>query len=181
MALHEYFARITPNGELSFDDLIDTIENLDIQKYFICSERASQQHYHLCLWTPRSSENLRWNLKQLINATIYISGKEIENKVRAIAYCMKDGNYREKNIDVNTWLLAKQTSFKKTTYEEEYAELLNDTVHSIEWIAKKLVQLYVKYNKKIYRQHLKATVELIKCKRCGSYQDELVKYLLDEY
>lgn len=179
--IHEYFVRLTPNGELLFDDLIDTLDNLDIQKYFVCHERASRPHYHLCIWTSRSSENLRWNLKQLLDCSIYISGKEIQDKVRAIAYCMKDGNYREKNIDINDWLLAKQLTFKKTNYEEEYSELLNDSVHPIEWIAQKLIDLQVKYNKKIYRQHLRATMELIRCKRCGRYRNDLAKYIIEDF
>lgn len=181
MSEHGYFLRITPYGSLSYEEIIDALTSIGIQKYFICYEEASRPHYHLCLFSPRGVENLRWNLKQRISGEVYLSAKEIEDKVRAIAYCMKDGNYIEKNIDINTWLLAKQVSFKKEDFDSDLKKLINNNEDSIKTLARALVELHIKYNKKIYRHHLKATMELIRAKRCDQYRDLLVNYILDEY
>ena len=176
-----YFVRITPNDNATFDDIIDMMIHMEIEKYFICYEEAARPHYHLCLWTKRSPENLRYQLKERVNGQVYISGKEIQDKVKAIAYCMKDGNYIEKNIDINTFLLAKTITHKKVKFEEELKQIIDNKDLSIRTLVKQIVELHIKYNRKIYRQHIKAMIELIRVKRCPDYKDKLIEYFLEDY
>lgn len=178
---HSYFIRITPRESLSYEDIIEVVESIGIKKWFICYEEASRPHYHACLFSDRGVENLRYQLKAKLNAQIYISGKEIESKIKAIAYCMKDGNYRQQNIDILTMMTAKQIAHKKEKFEDELKELIDDKETSIRTIVSKIIDLHIKYNRKIYRAHIKATVELVRAKRCSNYREELIKYFLDEY
>lgn len=179
--MNSYFVRITPRDPISYEDIETVLSTLHIEQWFICYEEASRPHYHLCLFSERGVENLRYRLKKEINGQVYISGKQIEDKVKAIAYCMKDGNYRHKNIDVNTFLMANSITHKKEKFEDELKKFIDDTEHSIRHIVEGIIDLHIKYNRKIYRQHIKALVELIKAKRCPNYRQQLINYFLDEY
>lgn len=178
---HSYFIRLTPRGALSYEDIIEVIESIGIKKWFICYEEASRPHYHACLFSDRGVENLRYQLKAKINAQIYISGKEIESKIKAIAYCMKDGNYRQQNIDILTIMSAKQLSKPKEKFDDELKVLIDDKDSSLRQIAKRIIDLHIKYNRKIYRAHIKATMELIRLKRCPDYREKFIDFILDEY
>lgn len=178
---HSYFMRVTPYKQLSYEDIEEVLSNLHIDKYFICYEEASRPHYHLCLFSPRSVENLRWRVKQAVDGEVYLSGKAIEDKVKAVAYCMKDGNWRQKNMDVNTILMANQVKFKKPKFDDELKKLVDNKEDSIRSIVKSIVELHITYNRKIYRQHIKAIVELIKAKRCENFRENLINYFLEEY
>lgn len=111
--MHSYFVRITPYKTLSYEDIETVLTDLDISQWFICYEEASRPHYHLCLWSVRGVENLRYQLKNKLNAQIYLSGKEIEDKLKAIAYCMKDGNWKQKNVNILDIMMAKTITKKK--------------------------------------------------------------------
>lgn len=180
--MHSYFVRITPRDALSFEDIELVLSDLQISQYFICYEEASRPHYHLCLFSQRGVENLRYQLKSKVNAQVYISGKEIEDKVKAVAYCMKDGKWKQKNMDINTVLMASSITHKKQNFDTELKELIDNTQGSIQTIVEQILDLHVKYNRKIYRQHIKALVELIRLKKEGNtYRQQLVKYFIDEY
>lgn len=176
-----YFLRITPKEPLSFEDVEEMLSQLHIDQYFICYEEASRPHYHLCLFSERGVENLRYRIKSHINGQVYLSGRQIEDKVRAVAYCMKDGKWRQKNMDVHTMLMATATTHKKEKFEDDLKVLIEDKESSIRDIIKRLIDLHIKYNRKIYRQHIKALVELIRAKRCPDYRQKLIDYFLDDY
>lgn len=177
-----YFVRITPKDETSFDDMVNIIDSiLLIKKYFICYETASRPHYHLCLFCHRTPEALRYQLKKYIEGQVYISGKEIQSQVKAIAYCMKDGNWRQRNINILDIMTAKAISKPKENFDTDLEKLTSNETLSLKEIATELVNIYVKYNRKIYRQHLKAHLDLIRSKRCNEYKDNLIKYILDDY
>lgn len=176
-----YFIRITPREQMSMDDVINVIEAAGSDKWFVCYEEGKKRgHFHVCMWCVRGPENLRYHLKAKINGQVYISGKEIEKQVNAVAYCMKDGQWKEKNIDILTLMSATAMTKPKVNFDSELKEL-TESDQSIEKIASRLVDLYIKYNRKIYRQHLKSHMDLIRAKRCGIYRDNLVKYILDDY
>lgn len=175
------FGRLTPYETLTMDDIIAFFTNLDIDKYVLCHEEASRPHFHFCVWTSRSSENMRYQLKQHFNAQVYISGKDIQDKIKAIAYCFKDGNYITKGIDILTIMSAQSASFKKVTFDDELKQIQDDSTLTIEQIATKIIDLYVKYNRKIYRQHIRALIELIKVKRSSTYRANLIKNILEDY
>lgn len=176
---HSYFIRITPYKTLSYEDIEKILENLDITRWFVCYEEASRGHYHLCIWSLRSVENLRYRLKQEIEGQIYISGKEIEDKIKAIAYCMKDGNYRHKNIDILSIMSAKAVSKKKVTFVDELSNI--STEGTPRHILTRIIDLHIKYNRKIYRQHIRALLDLLMCKKDSTYKEELIKNILGEF
>lgn len=176
---HSYFLRITPSSTLSYEDIITVLTNLSIDKWFICFEEASRPHYHLCIWCVRSVENLRYRLKAEINGQIYISGKQIEDKLKAIAYCMKDGNYRHQNVNILDIMSAKAISHKKVTFDEELKSL--DTSGTKREIVGAIIDLHVKYNRKMYKQHIRALFDLIMAKKDVSYREILIKDILGEF
>lgn len=176
-----YFLRITPYDPLSFEDIEAFLETLSINQYFICYEEASRPHYHLCLFSERGVENLRYRIKRDINGQVYISGKAIEDKVKAVAYCMKDGKWKQKNMDVHTMLMATATTHKKENFETELKKIMENTELSLRKVVKEIIELHIKYNRKIYRQHIRALIELIRVKRCTDYKEKLIDFFLDEY
>lgn len=178
--MRSYFVRITPRSTMTLDSLRDIIEQLDISKYFICYEEASSPHFHLCLWTPRSPENLRYQLKSLLDASIYISGKEIENKVKAIAYCMKDGTWIQSNIDILTLITAKAMTQPKVTFDSLIKELTEQYTDSKsdEWLASKLLDIYKSTNRKVYIAHIRSHMETIKLKKNPDYKSALINKIL---
>lgn len=176
--MNEYFVRFTPSSPTSFEDIILALTAIDIDKYFIAYEEASKPHYHLCLWTNRSVENLRYQIKKHINAQVYISGKQIQDRVKAIAYCMKDGNYRQKNIDAFEYMNAKQISTPKIKFDDELKKI-TDSDLSMRELVSSLIDLHIKCNRKIYRQHIKALMDLIRARKCKTFREELINYFLD--
>lgn len=181
MPEQSYFLRITPYEQLSFEDIIEVVETLGIKKYFICYEEASRPHYHLCLFSERGVENLRYQIKKRINGQIYLSGRQIDNKLRAIAYCMKDGVWREKGINILDIMAAKALSKPKENFDDDIAKLVAEPELSIEQITSRIVDTYVKYNRKVYRHHIRALVELIRIKRCPEYRKNLIRNIIDDY
>lgn len=179
--VYSLFGRLTPRSTTTMDDIVNLFNQFDITKYVLCYEEASKPHFHFCVWTTRSAENLRYQFKQKLDTQVYISGKDIEDKIRAIAYCFKDGNYVTKNIDILTIMAAKSVTFKKVSFDDELKEIQNDNSLSIEQITNKIIDLYIKYNRKIYRQHIRALIELIKVKRSETYRNNLIKNLIDDY
>lgn len=180
MREYGYFLRITPYKPLSFEDIIVEIEKLNIDKYIIAYEEASRPHYHLCLFSERGVENLRYRLKQCIEGQIYLSGKDIEKKVNSIAYCMKDGNFRQKNLDWFEFCQAKQMAKPKESFDDSIKKI--DLTKSNREILEYILDIHVKFNRKIYKQHIKALFELIRLKKEGhTYRETLVKEFLGEY
>lgn len=179
--VNSFFVTFTPYDSLTFEDIIEFLKSIGIQTYFICYEEASRPHYHFVIETNRSVENFRYLCKTRLNGRLHISGKDIEDKVQAIAYCMKDGVYRENNMNVNDILLAKQRSHPKIKFDDELKVLMEDEESSIPIIAKKLIDLHIKCKRKIYRQHLKAIMDTIRARRCHIYRQELEKYIIDDY
>lgn len=176
MTEHSYFIRITPYETLSYEDIIQTLSDISCDKYFICYEEATRPHYHLCIWCVRSVENLRYRLKDAINGQIYISGKQIEDKLKAIAYCMKDGNYRHNNVNILDIMSAKSISKKKDCFNDEVKKI--DQSLSGRQLLNAIIDIYIKYDRKIYKQHIKSMYDLIMIKKDKSYRDKIIDEIL---
>lgn len=175
-----YFIRLTPRLGKGLDQLAHVLNTIGINKYFICEEMATRLHYHACIYTTRSAESLRYQLKRYIQGEIYISGRDIEDQVKAIAYCMKDGVWKQNNMDVNTLLMAKTITRKKEKpYDAQFNELIEEaTNYSERTLVSKIVDLNIKFNRKIYPQHISAQVRLAMAKAKPNYRDILVEQIL---
>lgn len=176
--INEYFVRITPTGVLSYEDITTSLSSIGIDKWFIAYEEASRPHYHLCLWTERSVENLRYQIKKHINGQVYISGKQIQDRVKAIAYCMKDGNYRQNNVNMLEVIMAKQISTPKIKFDDELKKIVDSDLSTRD-IVSSLIDLHIKCNRKIYRQHIKALMDLIRARKDRTFREDLINYFLD--
>lgn len=173
-AIRKYFVRLTPTVGRGLQQLKEVLETIGIDKFFICEETAARLHYHACIYTTKSSESLRYQLKRYITGQIYISGRDIEDQVKAVAYCMKDGQWLQKNMDVNILLMAQTVTHKK---EAKFEKALNDIIDSdIEQrpMIRAIVQLHVKHNRRIYPQHIEAMVRLGAAKRSSNYIERLI-------
>lgn len=178
MTPRQYFARFTPSKEaVSLDDIVPILEELS-NSYVVSYEEASRPHFHFYMESDFSPERLRYRLKSRLTGQIYISGKDVEDKVRTIAYTIKDGNYRLKNIDVNTFLMAKQQSHPKETFDKEIKELYEGT-YETEDLVDKIVDLYIKYNRKIYIQHIQSLVRTIQARNNERYRKSLVRRIYE--
>lgn len=179
--IRKYFVRITPSVGYGLQQLKEVLDTLSIERYFICEETATRLHYHACIYTKRSAESLRYQLKRYIQGEVYISGRDIEDQVKAVAYCMKDGKWLQKNMDVNTLLMAQTVTRKK---EAKFDKALNDIIDDINLgtrqMVRAIVQLHVKHNRRIYPQHIEAMVRLGEAKRSRDYTERLVDRIVRE-
>lgn len=178
-----YFLRITPkDGTCTFQELSEALELIKINKYFVCEEEANRRHFHLCLYTTRSAESLRYQIKRYIEGEVYISGKDIENQVKAIAYCMKDGRWKQRNIDINTIMMARQTTFQKSK-EKPFEKALNDIISNTEISTSgaldAIIELHCKHNRRIYPQHIEAIARLREAKQKADYRIRLRDRILE--
>lgn len=174
----EYFIRLTPTSSCSLDDAETLLREINVDIYVVSYEEASRPHFHAYIKSSYSPERLRYRLKSHFTGQVYISGKEVIDKVKAIAYTIKDGKYRYSNIDVNTLLMAESISKPKFNFDQEL-KTIADSDASIEKIVDDIIDLYIKGNRKIYFQHIQGIVRTIQAKRCSSYRYELRNKILD--
>lgn len=175
------FIRITPDDESTLDDMKAIIEEATMpDSYVLSREVASSVHYHLLVYTPFSSERVRYRIKGSISCQIYISGKDIQDKVKAIAYTIKDGHYVHKGLNIQEWMMAKQKTHKKITFEDaistietNYARLRND-----EALVQEIIQVHIDFKKKMYRNHLKGWYDTIRIGVDDTYRNRVVKEIL---
>lgn len=176
-----YFIRLTPDDEISLDDIVRLIEGALLpESYVISREEASRIHFHILVYTDFSPERLRYRIKALLATQVYISGKDIVDKVRTIAYTIKDGNYRTKGIDPFEWLEAKRISHKKEKFEDALKVIEGNygRTGNADALVRELITLHLDFNKKIYKQHLKAHFETIKIKKDLDFRERFIKDIL---
>lgn len=172
----EYFIRVTPYDTSTLDDIRNVFEQLNFDSYVLSRELASRVHYHAYIRTTKSAERLRYQLKQRVGGQIYISGKQVEDQVRAIAYTIKDGSYIYKDIDVNTFLKAVQLSKPKTTFDDRIKEIKSrdPTV-----VTRGVVRAYKEFNRKPHLHHIESLVRYILLKNDDTYENVVVNKILD--
>lgn len=170
---YSYFLRCTPRQEVSLETFKSLVTRFT-SSYIISREEASSVHYHIAIFKVQlGPELLRYHCKQSIPGQWYISGKDVQSQIKAVAYCMKDGNYIYNGLDVNTILMAKSISKPKVKFDEELEKISNIEDKPIEDIVDKIIDLYIRTGRKIYIQHIRAQVELIRAKRCSTYREIL--------
>lgn len=177
---HSYFARITPRYPGSLQQMEDIISPL-AGKYVISLETTPRPHFHICLWASKSIENLRYHLKSRIDGQIYISGKDIEDKIAAIAYTIKDGNYVYRGLDVAEFLLANSVSKPKLDFDQLIKDLTNKydpRSMSDQSLIKSIIQIYIDCHRKPYRQHIRSLFDSIKLSKDRSYIDRITEQIL---
>lgn len=178
--MSSYFCRYTPRKpeETTLDDMEAFIRELTDEFVISYEHLPRNDHFHICLWkVKRSPENLRYHLKTHLVGQVYISGKEIEDKVKAIAYTIKDGSYRSSGIDVFTWMSAMRTTHKKVKFDDDVKELTeryDPQLYNDEWLAGGIIEIYRKHNRKIYVQHLRALLQTIKMHKDSNYKLQLI-------
>lgn len=177
-----YFIRITPDdANMTLYDMKDFLDlTLECQQYVVSREEASRVHFHVLLYVPLSAERLRYRIKSCIEGQVYISGKDIQDKVRCIAYTMKDGLYKFKGIDVAEYLRAKQISHKKKKFDDclRIIEQNYSRSHADEALIDELIQLHCDFKRRIYRHHLKALFESVKIEFDEGYRERVKKEIL---
>jgi len=182
MSAHSYFIRITPTDKLELDTIYKHFIKYDPVKLVVAKEQGTREHFHIAIWgVTRSSSNLRAHIKTHIDAQVYISGKDIDNSVNAIAYCFKDGNYRHYGLDINEFLQAITTSKPKLKYDKILQDIDNQYDGDDKTYLSKVFKAHVDTNKKVYIQHIKAQLLLVKLKhdKYGTYREYLIEKIID--
>lgn len=129
MTARNYFIRVTPDNpsDYNLDTVFKIFKKYDPTKLVVAVEQGTREHYHIAIWgVTRSSANLRANIKLYIDCQVYISGKDIQDKIKAIAYCFKDGHYRHMGLDVVEFLQAVSVSKPKLKYDKILQEIEKD-------------------------------------------------------
>lgn len=180
-----YFIRFTPSTPTAYSlGALKYVFEYHFEKtsYLIAEEKAAHTHYHIALWGIKlTPETLRYQLKQRLEGQIYISGKEIEDKVKAIAYCIKDGNYISFNLDALALIQATGISKRKLKFDDLLLQAETDYQGDDKKFLKQLIEAHVKTNKKVYMQHIKAQLLLTKLKKdtYGTYTQYLIEKIID--
>lgn len=178
--MRELFIRVTPEDE---DIGLDNVKNILVEcleslKYVISREEASRIHYHMYVVTSFNPERVRYRIKSSIHCQVYISGKDVIDKVKTIAYTIKDGSYLHRGIDVNELLMAQSLSHKKITFDAEIQRIKEDKNLDDEQLVSQVIDTYVKFNRKIYNQHIVALIKGIKLERDMKYAERVKKEIL---
>lgn len=179
-----YFIRFTPTTQNIYDlgMLKFVLDDFEPTKYVIGKEQASSEHFHIAVWGIKvTPEVLRYQLKKRLEGQIYISGKEIVEKIKAIAYCLKDGNYTTKGLEINEFLQASSISKRKVKFDDLLKQAEEDYNGDDKRFVRKLIEAHVATNKKVYLQHIKAQLLLTKLKKeqYGTYKEYLVEKIID--
>lgn len=178
-----YFLRLTPRNPTCLDAIRNIIDPLSY-KYVISQEETPRVHYHICMWCHKSIENLRYHLKQRVDGQIYISGKDIEDKINAIAYTIKDGNYVHRNLDITEFLLANAVTKRKLKFDDLIDQLkdeYNPSTMSDQTLVRKILEIYTKCKRKPYKQHIRALYDTIKLSKDSRYIDRMVEQIICNY
>lgn len=172
-----YFLRITPdNQELTLKDIEQLIKSFN-GRYIISVEEATKRHYHIVLYAKITAETLRARIKKNLLCQVYISGKEIQDKVKAIAYTIKDGNYVFNGLDAFDLMKAKQVSHQKLSFDKEIDKI---EYYDDRSLVEDVLALYQKYNRKVDKRHLLNLLRTIKLKQSGEYKEQFIKNILFE-
>lgn len=184
MAVSNYFIRFTPTDptDHSLKTITLVFKQYDPVKLVVAKEQGTREHYHIAIWgVTRSSANLRAHIKTQIDGEVYISKKQIVDQLRAIAYCLKDGNYYTYGLNVIEFLQASNISKPKVKYDDLLAEAEKEYDGDDKKFVRKLLEAHVTTNKKVYLQHIKAQLLLTKLKKekYGTYREYLVDKIID--
>lgn len=179
-----YFIRITPDEPVTLNDIQELVKSrLDPDKYVISEEYSHKNvlHFHIVLYSPFSSDRIRARIKTALPCQVYISGKEIMDKYKAIAYTIKDGHYVHYNVDVFEMMKASQLSHKKERYDTALKDLrLEYKEHSSdELMIRGLLDIYTKFGKRINRTHFMTHAQSIKYEVQTVSREALVQYTKD--
>lgn len=178
-----YFIRITPD-DASNTTLLDIKELFDLHlestQYVISMEIASRLHFHALLYSSYSPERLRYRIKSVLDCQLYISGKDIQDKVSCIAYTIKDGSYVHRGIDVWTWMQAKQKTHKKVSFEDAVKVISQNYAVSKDddKLLDEIRQVYIDYNRRMYKHHIRGLYDTIKIANDRNYWERTKKEIL---
>lgn len=183
-----YFIRHTLDTDL--DDYWHThiiVLGDDCEARFVAREISDKGvvHFH-CVFSFRGGpELLRYRLKSM-GGQVYISGKEVQNQVKAIAYCMKDGDWRQSNMNINDMLMAKSiTKPKKTAvnFSKSLENLIDrareDAAYRTKDFINHVIELHIECKKRIYPQHIEGIVRLVEAMRSADYRQRLGERIHD--
>lgn len=179
-----FFGRFTPlpSANYTLDDMEDIISDYTDQYVISYEQKPRNNHFHfVMLECVRGMENLRYRLKSVLDGQLYLSGKGVEDKVKAIAYTIKDGNYKSHGIDVFTWMVALRTTRPKESFDEDLKKLIEEYTpiqHTERWLVSRLVDIHIKFNRKIYSQHLKALKDHVILKKDPCYKEKYIDKIL---
>lgn len=185
----EYYIVLNPIDDShnleAFKTILDNYK--DVQAYCISFEISDDdvQHYHLYIKTELTAKTLRQRFLRTFKCRSRFSSKEIQDRIRAIAYTIKDGNYFQKNLNVHEFLMAVQVSHpKKPKFEVALRSIDEEYIAGNIDFEKYLVRvltLYKDYRRKLYRQHIIAHATTVRLEASPQYLYDLAKNLSQEF
>lgn len=185
----EYFVVLSPNTNSNhslqhYKTLLDNYK--DVQSYCLSFEVSDDghQHYHLYIKATAKQETLRNRFARNFNATARFSSKDIQSRVRTIAYTIKDGNYVQKNLNVADFLMACQVTHPKPKkFEVQMRD--NDEEYIAGNISKEdyidnILKIYVNCRRKTYIQHITSHAITVHMEASSDYRKQVRDKILQE-
>lgn len=177
--------RLTPNQQDPKDIsyMYNILKSQFSQSKFVISreELPKNIHYHLVLWTAFSREKLRAQLKKLFNGFKEISLKQdrVNSPVRAVAYTIKEGNYRLNLLTLQELTEAKKVSFEKPKSLTQIYGFIKEEYFNDQITFKETVTRVIEVERTSLNLH---TIECMltewKKQKDSNYKNSLVRTLL---
>lgn len=168
-------------------NFLDTYIAKDVKNYCLSFETSDDgfQHFHLYITTSANTETWRQRFKREFEFRCRFSKENVRDRVRAIAYTLKDGNFVQRNVNVHDFLTAIQISHpKRKKFEAAMREIDEEFIAgklSEDQYIHSITSLYRDYRRKTYIQHIVAHITTVKMEQSSSYQlkiDERIKNTL---
>lgn len=173
------FCRFTPESKTTLEEVYDILYGI-YDKFIVSIEEATRVHFHFIVYTESSIQSTRYVLKKNLEGQIYISGREVISQIQAVAYTIKDGQYKQHNMDVNTLLMAKVIAKPKIVYDKEI-KTINDKYDGVDDYSyiKDIIELYGRFNKSTHPVHIRAMLRTQKAKKNDVYRERLIKEIIE--
>lgn len=186
--MKDIFGRFTPDDTAKFtlDSVFSYFSDYTDKLVVSYETDAKRPHYHFVLFGIEvTTETLRARIKRDFSGQVYLSGKDVQDKVKTIAYTIKDGFYKHNGLDINTFLMASVISKPKVKFDSLIKEVQERYITGImtdRELVSHLLDIHIRTDRKIYLHHIKAQALLIKLKK-ESNKDKrelLIERILDD-
>lgn len=169
------------------DNIISIYNNKAI--IVVCREIATNEHYHMYIrvdgipWSDKTRMDLKRRLREFLAGEIRISKRKVEDRIKAIAYTIKDGNYYCHGIDWFEFTKAKEISHPK---DKSYNVLIKDFYSNVEGktemtLIDEVIDIFDKCNIPICTDRIAKIVRLsIIKKKDASFRNRLKDMIFDK-
>lgn len=186
--------------ELPYPHDLQTMKKLLIERFrhfgetfrfTISKEFATKEHYHFYIyfsgleWDDRTRVWLKRELRRCFDGELRVTKEKVKDKIRAIAYTIKDGDYVTHNME--WWDVSQAKQIAKPKEEQRYKVLIQRYYDEADGKSEKrlteeLLDICVKCYVPIDTERMAKTVRLalLKQKDNSDYKKRIIEQITDK-